>query len=75
VRDPGTGIKDDHRDKLFRAFFSTKSYVMGMGLAISHSIISYHGGEMKINNQYREGAEIMFTLPTLSTRRGLAYEQ
>jgi two-component system sensor kinase FixL len=75
VRDRGTGIKDDHRDKLFRAFFSTKSYVMGMGLAISHSIISYHGGEMKINNQYREGAEIMFTLPTLSTRRGLAYEQ
>ena len=31
---------------------------MGMGLAISHSIISNHGGEMKINHQYKDGAEI-----------------
>jgi signal transduction histidine kinase len=75
VRDHGTGINHDHSDKLFRAFFSTKSYGMGMGLAISQSIISNHGGEMKINHKYREGAEIIFTLPILPTRRDLAHEQ
>jgi two-component system sensor kinase FixL len=70
VSDHGIGINRDHSDKLFRAFFSTKSYGMGMGLAISHSIISNHGGEMKINHQYRDGAEIMFTLPILPIPRG-----
>ena len=75
VRDHGTGINHDHSDKLFRAFFSTKSYGMGMGLAISQSIISNHGGEMKINDKYSEGAEIMFTLPILPTRRDLVHEQ
>ena len=70
VRDRGIGINRDHRDKLFRAFFSTKSYGMGMGLAISHSIISNHGGEMKINHQYKDGAEILFTLPVMPTLKG-----
>jgi|TARA_B110000902_G_scaffold11132_1_gene13413 two-component system sensor kinase FixL len=70
VSDHGIGINRDHSDKLFRAFFSTKSYGMGMGLAISHSIISNHGGEMKINHQYQDGAEIMFTLPIMPILRG-----
>jgi two-component system sensor kinase FixL len=70
VRDRGIGINRDHNDKLFRAFFSTKSYGMGMGLAISHSIISNHGGEMKINHQYKDGAEIIFTLPVTPTFKG-----
>ena len=74
VSDHGIGINRDHSDKLFRAFFSTKSYGMGMGLAISHSIISNHGGEMKINHQYRDGAEIMFTLPIMPILRGLPDE-
>ena len=74
VSDHGIGINRDHSDKLFRAFFSTKSYGMGMGLAISHSVISNHGGEMKINHQYRDGAEIMFTLPIMPILRGLPDE-
>lgn len=74
VRDRGIGINRDHSDKLFRAFFSTKSYGMGMGLAISHSIISNHGGEMKINHQYKDGAEILFTLPVMPTLKGQSNE-
>jgi signal transduction histidine kinase len=70
VRDRGVGINLDHSDKLFRAFFSTKSYGMGMGLAISHSIVSKHGGEMKINHQYKDGAEIIFTLPIMPVLKG-----
>ena len=74
LRDRGVGIDPDNSDKLFRAFFSTKSYGMGMGLAISHSIISNHGGEMKINHQYKDGAEFMFTLPILPTQRDPSHE-
>ena len=74
VRDRGVGINRDHSNKLFRAFFSTKSYGMGMGLAISQSIISNHGGEMKINHQYRDGAEILFTLPVMATLKGQSNE-
>jgi two-component system sensor kinase FixL len=70
VRDRGVGINRDHSDKLFRAFFSTKSYGMGMGLAISQYIISNHGGEMKINHHYKDGAEILFTLPVMATLKG-----
>ena len=65
VRDRGVGINHEHADKLFQAFFSTKSHGMGMGLAISHSIITSHGGEMKVNQNYKDGAEITFTLPIM----------
>ena len=65
VRDRGVGINHEHADKLFQAFFSTKSHGMGMGLAISHSIITSHGGQMKVNQNYKDGAEITFTLPIM----------
>src|SRR5690606_5201156 len=44
VHDNGIGLLEEHKDKLFNPFFSTKSKGMGMGLHISHSIIAAHGG-------------------------------
>jgi len=44
VRDSGPGLDPKGLDRLFNAFYTTKPKGMGMGLAISHSIIEAHGG-------------------------------
>lgn len=65
VKDKGSGIDQQHVDKIFQTFFSTKDSGMGMGLAISYSIIRNHGGTMSINPGCARGAEFFFTLPTM----------
>jgi signal transduction histidine kinase len=50
-------------DRLFDAFFTTKSKGMGMGLAICHSIIETHGGRMWARANEPRGAVFQFTLP------------
>nr|WP_245928198.1 PAS domain-containing protein [Bosea psychrotolerans] len=61
VRDTGVGI--DVPDKVFEPFFSTKSNGMGMGLAISRTIIESHGGRLWAENNQPSGATFVFTLP------------
>ena len=46
VRDSGPGLDPDSLDHLFAAFYTTKPQGMGMGLAISRSIIEAHGGQL-----------------------------
>jgi signal transduction histidine kinase len=46
VRDSGSGLDPEHLDHLSKAFYTTKSQGLGMGLAISHSIIQAHGGRL-----------------------------
>lgn len=62
VRDNGIGLIAESRDRIFSPFFSTKSKGMGMGLHISHSIISAHGGNMGYN-AVNPGTEFYFSLP------------
>jgi signal transduction histidine kinase len=62
--DSGPGIKPEHLDHLFDSFFSTKNAGMGLGLAISRSIIEAHGGFMGDDNKSAlGGARFSFTLP------------
>ena len=64
VRDRGVGLSNTDRDRLFEAFYTTKPNGMGMGLAISRSIIEAHGGRMWVEPNTGPGATFAFTLPS-----------
>ena len=65
VRDYGTGIAAEARDRLFDHFFTTKADGMGMGLAIVRSIIESHFGAIASENVEGGGARFYFTLPVI----------
>ena len=50
VRDRGVGLRSDELDKIFQPFYTTKNDGLGMGLAISRSIIEAHGGRLWAEN-------------------------
>lgn len=63
VRDGGPGVPPDKRAQIFDALFSTKSDGLGMGLAISRSIIESHGGTLWLDTGNETGASFSFRLP------------
>jgi signal transduction histidine kinase len=63
VRDSGPGLDPESLDHLFTAFYTTKPQGMGMGLAISRSIIEAHGGRLWAVPNDGPGATFQFTLP------------
>jgi signal transduction histidine kinase len=63
VKDCGIGIAADNADRLFDAFFTTKSSGMGMGLSICRSIIDGHAGRLSASGNIGPGATFQFTLP------------
>jgi PAS domain S-box-containing protein len=63
VRDTGVGLGSANPNQLFDAFFTTKHDGMGMGLAISRSIIEAHGGRLWATANSPQGAVFQFTLP------------
>jgi signal transduction histidine kinase len=64
VRDSGPGIDPEHLERVFDAFYTTKSNGVGMGLSICRSIIEAHGGRMWADANEPRGAEFQFTLPS-----------
>ena len=63
VIDSGTGIDDENIKKVFQPFFTTKADGMGMGLAITRSIIDAHHGLLTACSNEQGGTTFCFTLP------------
>jgi len=63
VCDSGPGLDPDHVDRVFEAFYTTKSSGVGMGLSICRSIIDAHGGRLWADMNASRGAVFRFTLP------------
>jgi PAS domain S-box-containing protein len=63
VRDSGIGLPVDEAERIFDAFFTTKSQGTGMGLSISRRIIESHGGRLWASPNAGRGAIFQFTLP------------
>jgi signal transduction histidine kinase len=63
VSDCGTGIGPQDLEKIFEPFFTTKIEGMGMGLAISRSIVQAHGGRLWASANPEQGCTFHFTLP------------
>jgi PAS domain S-box-containing protein len=64
VSDNGSGIAADELSRVFEPFYTSKPNGLGMGLAISRSIIEAHGGRLWAENNPAGSATFTFTLPT-----------
>lgn len=66
VADTGVGISEENMSKIFEPFFTTKpsGEGTGLGLSVSYSIISEHGGYIEVASQEDEGAVFKIWLPT-----------
>jgi signal transduction histidine kinase len=63
VSDTGVGLPQQQGDKIFNAFFTTKTNGTGMGLRISRSIVESHGDRLWANGNSPRGATFQFTIP------------
>jgi signal transduction histidine kinase len=63
LRDTGVGVDETTMQQMFTAFFTTKAGGMGLGLAISRSIIEAHEGQITALPNANQGATVFFTLP------------
>jgi signal transduction histidine kinase len=63
VSDTGIGFGEKSFEDISKAFFTTKPNGMGMGLSISRSIVTSHGGHLWAEPNPDRGATFQFTLP------------
>jgi len=63
IKDNGIGIENELHDKLFMPNFTTKSYGMGLGLAIAKNIIELSGGTISFASNLNEGTTFRVILP------------
>jgi len=65
VTDTGTGIREEHLDKIFDSFFTTKGEVKGVGLGLSvcYGFIEDHGGDIEVKSQVGKGTTFTISLP------------
>ena len=63
VEDCGIGLQPEEMHRLFDVFYTTKPHGMGLGLAISRSIIEAHGGRLWAQPNRERGAVFSFCIP------------
>ena len=65
VQDTGIGVNPKDLERLFEAFYTTKSGGMGIGLSISRSIIERHHGRLWAEPNDGPGATFAFSIPVV----------
>ncbi|MFH0765752.1 MAG: ATP-binding protein [Calditrichota bacterium] len=63
VEDNGCGIKEEHYNRLFSPFFSTKERGTGLGLALVKKAVELHKGEIGFETEIGKGSKFIITLP------------
>ncbi len=65
IKDNGSGIPENIREKIFQPFFTTKptGQGTGLGLSLSYDIVKAHGGELSVDSKEGEGSEFVIQLP------------
>jgi len=71
VQDDGIGLPRAQTDRVFEAFYTTKPRGLGMGLAISRSIVEAHGGRLWAESNAGPGATFSFVLPAAAIPRAV----
>ena len=61
--DSGVGMNTEVMDHLFEPFFSTKTNGSGLGLAVSHEIVTQHQGALEVSSQPDRGSTFVVKLP------------
>jgi two-component system, cell cycle sensor histidine kinase and response regulator CckA len=74
VSDSGTGIPEDHFQKIFDPYFSTKPNGSGLGLATCFSIVNKHGGIITLESTVGKGTTFYIYLPALGTGIEVAHD-
>lgn len=63
IKDTGIGVPREQHRKIFLPFFTTKDRGVGMGLALTHKIITAHGGKIEVESKEGGGTTFSITLP------------
>jgi len=63
ISDTGVGIPDEHMDKIFEPYFTTKDFGSGLGLTLVYKILKEHMGDIEINSKVGEGTSITLSFP------------
>lgn len=69
VKDGGTGIKPEDRDRIFDPFFTTKDNGSGLGLSVAHQIVEQHGGMLTAEANPGKGMTFSVSLPLRHERQ------
>ena len=65
IRDTGAGIRPENVSRIFDPFFTTKSHGTGLGLSVSHGILTEHGTVIDVSSAPGEGTAFLLTFPLL----------
>jgi len=68
ISDTGLGVPTAIQEKIFNLYFTTKSTGTGMGLAITHQIVTQHNGSLQIRNNLPSGTIFTITIPAVSLK-------
>jgi signal transduction histidine kinase len=69
IRDSGPGVAAEDRERIFNAFFTTKSTGMGLGLSICRTIIEEHGGTLRLTKSGPAGSTFEISLPIAASQQ------